>query len=144
MARREERHWWYAGMRRVALAVLEHALAGQTGLRILGATFDADGWAPGAFEPPQPLLTTLEQIVWDHDARFTAVKVFGVDAIGALPGKEASAAILKIVRQGSQVPPAVQKPFTAAMIGFQIFAARSTAFVPSSRRYPSTSLSPSF
>jgi len=26
MARREERHWWYAGMRRVALAVLDHAL----------------------------------------------------------------------------------------------------------------------
>lgn len=26
MARREQRHWWYAGMRRVALAVLRHAL----------------------------------------------------------------------------------------------------------------------
>src|SRR5882762_8374020 len=37
MARREERHWWYAGMRRVALAVLEHALVGQTDLRILDA-----------------------------------------------------------------------------------------------------------
>jgi SAM-dependent methyltransferase len=37
MARREERHWWYAGMRRVALAVLDHALSGQTGLRILDA-----------------------------------------------------------------------------------------------------------
>src|SRR5438067_1795383 len=37
MARREERHWWYAGMRRVALAVLEHALNGRPGLRILDA-----------------------------------------------------------------------------------------------------------
>jgi SAM-dependent methyltransferase len=37
MARRETRHWWYAGMRRVALAVLDHALAGQTGLSILDA-----------------------------------------------------------------------------------------------------------
>jgi SAM-dependent methyltransferase len=37
MARREERHWWYSGMRRVAMAVLEHALAGQRGLRILDA-----------------------------------------------------------------------------------------------------------
>jgi SAM-dependent methyltransferase len=37
MARREERHWWYAGMRRVALAVLERALAGRQGLRILDA-----------------------------------------------------------------------------------------------------------
>jgi SAM-dependent methyltransferase len=40
MARREGRHWWYAGMRRVALAVLENALDGQAdqpGLRILDA-----------------------------------------------------------------------------------------------------------
>jgi SAM-dependent methyltransferase len=37
MARREERHWWYAGMRRVALAVLERTLAGQRGLRLLDA-----------------------------------------------------------------------------------------------------------
>jgi len=37
MARRETRHWWYAGMRRVALAVLDRALAGQTDLRILDA-----------------------------------------------------------------------------------------------------------
>ena len=37
MARREERHWWYAGMRRVALAVLERALDDRAGLRILDA-----------------------------------------------------------------------------------------------------------
>jgi SAM-dependent methyltransferase len=37
MALREERHWWYAGMRRVALAVLGQVLAGRSGLRILDA-----------------------------------------------------------------------------------------------------------
>jgi len=37
MARREERHWWYTGMRRVALAVLDSVLDGQRGLRILDA-----------------------------------------------------------------------------------------------------------
>jgi SAM-dependent methyltransferase len=37
MARREERHWWYAGMRRVALSVLERVLDGRRGLRILDA-----------------------------------------------------------------------------------------------------------
>jgi SAM-dependent methyltransferase len=37
MALREERHWWYAGMRRVALAVLGHVLDGRRGLRILDA-----------------------------------------------------------------------------------------------------------
>ena len=37
MALREERHWWYAGMRRVALAVLATALDGRRDLRILDA-----------------------------------------------------------------------------------------------------------
>ena len=37
MARREEHHWWYAGMRRVALSVLEGALDGQRDLRVLDA-----------------------------------------------------------------------------------------------------------
>jgi SAM-dependent methyltransferase len=37
MARREERHWWYAGMRQVALSVLERVLDGRRGLRILDA-----------------------------------------------------------------------------------------------------------
>jgi SAM-dependent methyltransferase len=37
MARREDRHWWYAGMRRVALAVLDSVLDSRVGLRILDA-----------------------------------------------------------------------------------------------------------
>jgi SAM-dependent methyltransferase len=37
MARREERHWWYAGMRRVALAVLAEALHDRSDLLILDA-----------------------------------------------------------------------------------------------------------
>ena len=37
MARRETRHWWYAGMRRVALAVLGSALQDQPPVRILDA-----------------------------------------------------------------------------------------------------------
>src|SRR5437868_15362708 len=37
MALREERHWWYTGMRRVALALLAHNLDGQRQRRILDA-----------------------------------------------------------------------------------------------------------
>jgi SAM-dependent methyltransferase len=37
MARREEHHWWYSGMRRVALSVLEHVLDGRRNARILDA-----------------------------------------------------------------------------------------------------------
>ncbi len=46
MALREERHWWYAGMRRVALTVLGQALDGRRGLRILDAKSSAWTW-PG-------------------------------------------------------------------------------------------------
>src|SRR5215471_11418885 len=44
MARQEERHWWYTGMRRVALAVLDGVLDGRCRLRHRGN--DA---RPGAF-----------------------------------------------------------------------------------------------
>jgi SAM-dependent methyltransferase len=37
MARREERHWWYTGMRRVAMAVLAHELNARRDLRVLDA-----------------------------------------------------------------------------------------------------------
>jgi SAM-dependent methyltransferase len=37
MARREQRHWWYAGMRRVALAVLSRELQHERDVRILDA-----------------------------------------------------------------------------------------------------------
>jgi SAM-dependent methyltransferase len=37
MARQEERHWWYTGMRHVALAVLDGELNGRRGLRVLDA-----------------------------------------------------------------------------------------------------------
>ena len=37
MARREERHWWYTGMRRVALALLEAYLDGRCDLKLLDA-----------------------------------------------------------------------------------------------------------
>jgi outer membrane protein assembly factor BamB len=81
----------------------------KTGLRLAGATFDADGFAGGSGKLESgDLLKTLEQIVWDPDARFTAVKVFAVAAIGELQGADATAALLKIVLK-ERVPPTVQK-----------------------------------
>jgi outer membrane protein assembly factor BamB len=71
----------------------------KTGLRLAGASFDAEGWiSDKAAVEPTHALKALEEIVWDHDARFTAVKVFAAGAIGAQPGKDADAALLKIVR----------------------------------------------
>ncbi len=84
-------------------------VAHKTGLRIAGASFDADGFAGGSSAAKADVLKTLEQIIWDPDARFTAVKVFAVGAIGDIEGTDASAALLKIVLKETGVPPAVQK-----------------------------------
>lgn len=88
----------------------------KTGLHLLGASFDAEGFvasgSPSDVEQPD-VVKTLSQIIFDPDARFTAVKVFAADSLGDVPGKEASAALLKIVLASGQaiggVPPAAQK-----------------------------------
>jgi outer membrane protein assembly factor BamB len=86
-------------------------LIARTNLRVSGASFDADGFTVAAAVPPTPaeIASTLEQIIWDHDARFDAVKLFATEALGDVPGPATSAALLKIVRAPSQPggPPAL-------------------------------------
>lgn len=101
----------------------------RTGLRVSGASFDADGVTAGATaEPPteEEVARTLEQIVWDHDARFGAVKVFAVDALGAVPGLAVSRALLKIVRAApgpGGPPPRAQERAGEALVARQDRAA---------------------
>ncbi len=94
----------------------------RTGLRVAGASFDADGITAGAgAQPPteEEVAQTLEQIVWDHDARFGAVKVFAVDALGGVPGLPVSRALIKIVRAApgpGGPPPAAQQHAGEALV----------------------------
>lgn len=81
----------------------------KTGLRLAGVTFDAEGFRGEATAAQPGLLETLKQIVWDPDARFTAVKVFATDGIAGTPGLDATAALLEIVLAPRRVPPQVQK-----------------------------------
>ncbi len=86
-------------------------LIGKTGLKVAGATIDADGLtveAQSGEETEASLRATLEQIVWDPDARFTAVKVFATSALADLPGLATTAALVKIVR-GEAMPRTVQR-----------------------------------
>ncbi|HEY3359214.1 MAG TPA: PQQ-binding-like beta-propeller repeat protein [Polyangia bacterium] len=76
--------------------------AGKVGAPVIGATFDADGFAPqGApsAAPAEPLAAALRRIVWDPDRRFVAIKVFAVDALAQLPGADVSRELLKLVRK---------------------------------------------
>lgn len=103
----------------------------KTGLRVNGASFDADGLEAGAAAAPPTeadVARTLEQIVWDRDRRFGAVKVFAVDALGGVPGLPVSAALVKIVRAPAGpggVPPEAQAHAGAALV-----ARKDAAAVP--------------
>jgi hypothetical protein len=59
----------------------------KVGARILGATFDAEGYRPGpktgAGQPPESA-QALASIVWDKDARFGTQKVFALNELGRL------------------------------------------------------------
>jgi hypothetical protein len=97
----------------------------KTGLRLSGASFDVDGWNPPAGGEAPHVRQALEAIIWDRDARFTAVKVFAATALGGQTGKEADAALLKIVRAPKDVPPLVQK-----RAGDELVARKSADLAP--------------
>jgi hypothetical protein len=89
----------------------------KTAIKVAGASFDAEGFAAGGEPAVRPeLAQTLEQIIWDPDARFTAVKVFSTSALGGVAGLEATRALLKIVRAETGVPRAVQKRAGDALV----------------------------
>jgi outer membrane protein assembly factor BamB len=86
---------------------------------VVGATFDADGFAPegGAnLSGPPALGAALSSIVWDPDRRFAEVKLFAVDQMARLPGREVTADLLKLLR-APEMPAAVVKRAADAIVG---------------------------
>lgn len=73
------------------------------GQQVLGATFDTGGGkaqlASAGYEakPLPPVLDVLHSIVFDKDSSFISVKLFAVQTLGSLPGREAAAELLRIV-----------------------------------------------
>lgn len=68
-----------------------------TTAQVLGATFDADGWAPAGPEQPVETVAALVQIARDHDARFERVKELAVQAMAKLSGGEVTRQLLAIL-----------------------------------------------
>ncbi|MSP59671.1 MAG: hypothetical protein EXR72_04895 [Myxococcales bacterium] len=81
----------------------------KTGLKVTGVTFDADGFAPGTGGQPPSVAQTLATIIWDPDARFTAVKVFAVDAMTKVPGREVTEVLVKVVLKEGMAPAVVAR-----------------------------------
>ena len=85
--------------------------------RVLGATFDADGWAPegdiavGA----SGTVGALIAIARDRDARFADVKELAVSALANLPGKEVSAELLGMI-QDARTPPKLRETAVEVLV----------------------------
>jgi hypothetical protein len=56
------------------------------GQQVMGATFDADGWAPQGEGESVTTVASLVSIARDRDARFDRVKELAVSALAKLPG----------------------------------------------------------
>lgn len=85
---------------------------------VTGATFDADGYAPegGSELPETPTLTgALSSIVWDPDRRFFEVKLFAVDQLARLPGRQVTADLLRVLG-APDMPPVVVKRAAEAIV----------------------------
>jgi outer membrane protein assembly factor BamB len=64
---------------------------------VIGATFDADGWAPSDGGPPVSTRDVLVGIARDPDARFDRVKELAVGALAKLPGPEVTSDLLGVL-----------------------------------------------
>jgi outer membrane protein assembly factor BamB len=85
--------------RKSGAKVMSQRLQVPAGQQVLGAVFDAAGFAPQAQGQAQApdVLAVLHDIIFDKDSSFIAVKTFAVNAVASLPGKEATAELLRVV-----------------------------------------------
>ncbi|MCX5742024.1 MAG: PQQ-binding-like beta-propeller repeat protein, partial [Proteobacteria bacterium] len=68
-----------------------------TGAQVLGATFDAAGWAPNGETTAVATITALVAIARDRDARFDGVKELAVQELAKLPGEAATTELLNVL-----------------------------------------------
>ncbi len=65
--------------------------------QVIGATFDADGWAPSSEQGPSETVAALVSIARDHDARFDRVKELAVIALAKQPGAQVTSELLSVL-----------------------------------------------
>lgn len=86
-------------LRQTGAKVLSRRLTLKPGQNVIGASFDTAGLAAPATEiaKAEPVLDVLRGIIFDRDSSFLSVKSFAVQALGAVPGKQAAAELVKVI-----------------------------------------------
>ena len=69
---------------------------------VLGATFDADGWAPTGEVAKADTLAVLVSIALDREARFDRVKELAVRRLARMPGPEVTQSLLAVIADPRQ------------------------------------------
>jgi outer membrane protein assembly factor BamB len=86
------------------------------GERILGATFDADGWMPAESNADaQTTVAALAAIARDRDARFNTVKRFAIVALAQLPGGDVTRDLLALIRN-ERTPPNIYEKAAEVLV----------------------------
>ncbi len=71
---------------------------------VIGATFDADGWAPAGERESLATVGALLQIVRDRDARFDRVKELAATTLARTPGPDVTRELLALLSDPRQPP----------------------------------------
>lgn len=77
-----------------------YAASAEVGGRLVGATFDAEGWAPAEVVADEAggTVEALASIARDRDARFNDVKRFAITALATLPGGEVTRDLIALIQ----------------------------------------------
>jgi outer membrane protein assembly factor BamB len=97
----------------------EANLPGAGTLQVLGATFDADGFAASGIGPGASLPATLSSIIFDPDKRFSDVRMFALEELTRLSGPEVTKELLRALDSGDVIPTPVLKKAMDVLVARQ-------------------------
>jgi hypothetical protein len=89
----------------------------EEGFTVHGATFDVEGFTAPRSDagPPETLAHALASVVWDPDHRFGDVKLYAINELARLEGRDVTAELLRAL-ETTDMPPAVLQRAVDALV----------------------------
>jgi outer membrane protein assembly factor BamB len=97
----------------------EASLPGAGALSVVGATFDADGFAPRGGAAAEPMSKVLSSMIFDPDKRFSDVRMFALEQLTMLSGPDVTRELLHALDAGDVIPSPVLKKAMDVLVARQ-------------------------